>query len=277
MGNIAIHPTAVVHPNAKIAAGVAIGPYTVVEEHVILEKDSVIGSHCVITGRTTIGRNARVFTGAVIGSIPQDKKFNPKDPVTLEIGADNVIREYVTINPGTLEGGGRTVIGDGNLLMAYCHVAHDCRIGHKCIMANAATLGGHVELENNVTIGGFSAVHQYTRLGRLCIVGGCSKVVQDVPPFSMCDGHPARVHGLNSVGLKRAGFSSEALLELKRAFKTLFHSGLSRGHALAQLAKSQPLITEVRQLVDFIQASKRGVCGGERVLRLKAEGASFEG
>lgn len=260
MENINIHKTAVIYPGAKLSSGVSVGPYSVIDGTVTLDDNVRIASHCVITGQTTIGRNCKIYSGAVIGSAPQDKKYSSDDNVFLNIGENNIIREYVTINPGTVEGGSKTVIGGNNLIMAYAHVAHDCVIGNNCVMANAATLGGHVTLEDNAVIGGLTAVHQFVRLGRLSIVGGCSKVVQDVPPFSMCDGHPARVINTNTVGLKRVQVSPEAVLGLKRAFKILFHSGLSKSHALERVVNEIETCPELEHLIFFIKTSKRGIC-----------------
>ncbi len=260
MENINIHKTAVIHPGAKLSSGVSVGPYSVIDGTVTLDDNVRIASHCVITGQTTIGRNCKIYSGAVIGSAPQDKKYSSDDNVFLNIGENNIIREYVTINPGTVEGGSKTVIGGNNLIMAYAHVAHDCVIGNNCVMANAATLGGHVTLEDNAVIGGLTAVHQFVRLGRLSIVGGCSKVVQDVPPFSMCDGHPAKVVNTNTVGLKRVQVSPEAALRLKRAFKILFHSGLSKSHALERVVNEIETCPELEHLIFFIKTSKRGIC-----------------
>jgi len=261
MENLNIHKTAIIHPGVTLSSGVNIGPYSVIEGGVTLGDNVRVGSHCVITGQTTIGRNCKIYTGAVIGSAPQDKKHSSDDNVFLNIGENNVIREYVTMNPGTSEGGGKTVIGNSNLIMAYAHVAHDCVIGNNCVMANAATLGGHVTLEDNAVIGGFSAVHQFTRIGRLAIIGGCSKVVQDVPPFSMCDGHPAKVVTVNSVGLKRAEISAESIRSLKKAAKILFRSGLSRKHALEKVAAEIAPSAELEHLIFFFKTSERGVCG----------------
>ena len=260
MENINIHKTAVIHPGAKLSSGVSVGPYSVIDGTVTLDDNVRIASHCVITGQTTIGRNCKIYSGAVIGSAPQDKKYSSDDNVFLNIGENNIIREYVTINLGTVEGGSKTVIGGNNLIMAYAHVAHDCVIGNNCVMANAATLGGHVTLEDNAVIGGLTAVHQFVRLGRLSIVGGCSKVVQDVPPFSMCDGHPAKVVNTNTVGLKRVQVSPEAALRLKRAFKILFHSGLSKSHALERVVNEIETCPELEHLIFFIKTSKRGIC-----------------
>ena len=260
MENVNVHKTAVIHPGVQLSSGVTVGPYSVIEGGVTLGDNVRVGSHCVITGQTTIGRNCKIYTGAVIGSAPQDKKHSADDNVFLNIGENNTIREYVTINPGTVEGGSKTVLGDNNLIMAYAHIAHDCIIGNKCVMANAATLGGHVILEDGAMIGGLSAVHQYVRLGRLAIVGGCSKVVQDVPPFSMCDGHPAKVMNTNVVGLRRAEIPPESIRQLKRAFKLLFHSGLSKITALQKIGTEIEPCPEVEHLIFFVKTSERGLC-----------------
>lgn len=255
-----VHKTAIVEPGAQLADGVVIGPFSVVGPSVTIGENVKIGSHCVIEGKTTIGKNCRIFTGAVIGSIPQDKKHKETDPVALMIGDDNIIREYVTINPGTVEGGGKTTIGQHNLFMAYSHIAHDCTIGNNCVLANNGTLAGHVELEDNAVVGGLSAIHQFVRLGRLSIVGGCSKVVQDVPPFSLCDGHPSRVYSLNLVGLKRAKIPASTIESLKRAFKILFHSGLTKSNAVAKVLHDVKSCPEVAHLLSFIKSTRRGVC-----------------
>ncbi|MDO8581082.1 MAG: acyl-ACP--UDP-N-acetylglucosamine O-acyltransferase [Candidatus Omnitrophota bacterium] len=260
MENIHVHKTAIIHSGARISPGVSIGPYSIIEENVSLGDNVRVGSHCVITGQTTIGANCKIYTSAVVGSAPQDKKFSADDNVFLNIGENNVIREFVTINPGTVEGGGKTVIGNNNLLMAYCHIAHDCIVGNNCILANAATLAGHVILEDSAIIGGFSGIHQYCRLGRLCIVGGYSKAVQDVPPFSMVDGHPAKVVNINALGLKRAQFSLEKIRELKKAFRILFHSGLSKTNALERLTKEVAMSPEIEHLIFFVKTTKRGLC-----------------
>ena len=260
MENVNIHKTAVIHPGAKLSSGVSVGPYSVIEGNISLGDNVRIGSHCVITGQTTVARNCKIYTGAVIGSAPQDKKHSADDNIFLNIGENNVIREYVTINPGTVEGGSKTVVGNNNLIMAYAHIAHDCIIGNKCVMANAATLGGHVTLEDNAMVGGLSAVHQFVRLGRLAIIGGCSKVVQDVPPFSTCDGHPAKVITTNVVGLRRAQVPEESIKRLKKAFKLLFHSGLSKTTALERIASEIDPCPEIEHLTFFAKTSERGMC-----------------
>lgn len=261
MSGVKIHPTAIVDPQARLGAGVTVGPYSIIERGVTLGENVEIGAHAVITGQTNIGRDCKIFSGAVIGSIPQDKKFGGQDDVGLVIGEKNVFREFVTVNMGTVEGGGRTIIGNGNFIMAYAHVAHDCRIGDGCIIANAGTLAGHVTLEDRVVLGGLAAVHQFVRLGKLSIIGGCSKVVQDIPPFSTCDGHPAKVFGLNLVGLKRSDMSKETMHTLRKAFKILFHSGLSRSNALEQVTKELPSCPELDHLLNFVKTSERGISG----------------
>lgn len=260
MENINIHKTAIVHPEAKLFSGVTIGPYSVIEDGVKIGDNVRIGSHCVITGQTTIGRNCKIYTGAVVGSPPQDSKHAADDNVFLNIGENNIIREYVTINPGTAKGGGKTVLGNDNLIMAYAHIAHDCIIGNNCIMANAATLAGHVTLEDNAIVGGLSAVHQFTRLGRLSMIGGCSRVVQDVPPFSMCVGHPAKVIRTNAVGLQRAQMPVETAQKLKKAFRILFRSGLTRTNAIAKVVSEIETCPELEHLIFFLKTSERGVC-----------------
>jgi UDP-N-acetylglucosamine acyltransferase len=254
-----IHKTAIIHSSAKIAKDVVIGPYSVIGKGVTLSKGVKIANHCLVEGRTSIGCNTEIFSGAVIGSIPQDRKFKKEEKTYLEIGENNIIREFVTMNPGTGEGG-KTKIGDDNLFMAYAHVAHDCVIGSHCTIANVGTLAGHVTLEDHVVIGGLTAIHQFVRLGKYSIVGGCSKVVQDIPPFSTCDGHPARVYGLNLVGLKRASFSSQVLRDLKKAFKILFFSELTKPTAVEEVKKQITSNSDIEHLLHFVQTSQRGLC-----------------
>lgn len=256
-----IHDTAIIHPKAQLGKDVTVGPYATVGEHVVLGDGSRVGSFCVIEGRTTIGKNCQFFTGAVIGSIPQDKKFTSESKVYLEIGDNNIFREYITVNPGTNDGG-KTVIGSDNLFMAYSHVAHDCTIGSGCVMANNGTLAGHVTLEDMAVVGGLAAVHQFVRLGRLSIIGGCSKVVQDIPPFSTCDGHPAEVYGLNTIGLRRAKVPAKNMSSLKKAFKILFFSRLTKTNAIEKIQSEVPACPEIDHLIAFAKTSKRGLCGG---------------
>ncbi|MCG2710720.1 MAG: acyl-ACP--UDP-N-acetylglucosamine O-acyltransferase [Candidatus Omnitrophica bacterium] len=255
-----IHPNAFVHPKAKLGNGVCIGPNTIVGEYVKIGADTVVGSSCVIEGMTQIGKRCKIHTGAVIGSPPQDLKYKGECTKVI-IGDDNVIREYVTINLGTVDKG-RTVIGNNNLLMAYSHVAHDCLIGDGVVIANAGTLAGHVTIEDKAIIGGMSAIHQFSRVGRMAIIGGCSKIIQDVPPFSMVDGHPAKVYGINSIGLKRTKIAAKSIARLKTAFKILFKMKLSTSTALKRIKKEIPKNVYVQYLVEFVKSSKRGVCKG---------------
>jgi len=255
-----LHKTAIIAPEAKLGKDVAVGPYSVIGPGAVIGDGTLISSHVVIDGQTTIGQNCQVFPGAVIGTIPQDKHHNEEDPVTLTIGDGNIIRECVTMNPGTVKGGGETVVGNNNLFMAYSHVAHDCVIGNHCVLANAGTLAGHVTLEDNAVIGGLSAVHQFVRLGRLSIVGGCTKVVQDIPPFSTCDGHPAKVYSLNLIGLRRAKISRETVKALKQAFKLLFFSGLTKTNAIERVEAEVPTGPELEHLIFFLKTTKRGLC-----------------
>jgi UDP-N-acetylglucosamine acyltransferase len=253
-----IHPTAIVHPKAELAQGVCVDPYAVIGEHVTVGPRTRIGAHCVIEGRTTIGSDCQIFAGAVIGSVPQDLKYQGEES-SLVIGDRNRIREYVTINLGTAGGGGKTVIGSDGVFMAYAHVAHDCLIGDHVILANSVALAGHIVIEDHAIIGGLVGVHQFVRVGRLSITGGCSRVIQDVPPYAMCVGYPATVFGLNNEGLKRAGVSAETKQRLRRAFRVLFHSKLSMSHALEQVARDTDHCPELAHLLDFIRRSKRGV------------------
>lgn len=254
-----IHKTAIIGEQVKLAENVTVGPYTVLGGPVTIAEDVTIAAHCVIEGHTTIGRGCRLFSGAVIGSLPQDRKHQPEDVVYLKIGEYNVFREYVTVNPGTIEGGGTTHIGNHNLFMACSHVAHDCIIGNDCVLANYVGLSGHVTIEDRAVIGGLSGIHQYGRVGFLSMIGGCSKVNQDVPPFSLVDGNPATLRGLNIVGLKRADIPSNRQMALRRAFKILFNSGLNRTHAIQQVQEQLNGVPEIHRVIEFIQSSKRGI------------------
>ncbi|MFC1698793.1 acyl-ACP--UDP-N-acetylglucosamine O-acyltransferase [Candidatus Omnitrophota bacterium] len=258
MLNANIQSTAQVAPGAQLADDVEIGHYAIIGPEVTIGAGSKIGDHCVITGQTSIGQNCQLFTGAVIGSVPQDKKY-VGEPTEVIIGDNNIIREYVTVNLGT-EASEKTVIGNDNLIMAYAHIAHDCVIGNGVVLANVATLAGHIVVEDRAILGGLAAVHQFVRIGAVAIVGGCSKVIQDIPPYSLCDGHPARVRSLNKVGLERAGIDKQAKVTLKHAFTILFNSGLTIPHALKKAEQELPPTPEVTHLLNFIKNSQRGVC-----------------
>ncbi len=257
---VEIHPTACVNPKAELAQGVCVGPYSIIGEHVKIGEKTVIGNGCVIDGRTQIGKGCKIFTGAVIGSSPQDLKYKG-EATSVIIGDQNIIREYVTINLGTSEKG-KTVIGNKNLFMAYSHIAHDCLVEDETVIANVGTLAGHVRIEQRVVVGGLVAIHQFSRVGRLSIIGGCSKVIQDIPPYSMADGHPARIYGINSIGLKRANIPEQSVRRIKTAFKFLFKMKLSATHALEKIKNEIPEDLHVSYLVEFIKSSERGVCKG---------------
>jgi len=258
-----IHSSAIVSKNAKLGNDVVVGPFAVISDGVTIGAGTKIGNHCIVEGNTSIGKNCEIFTGAVVGSRPQDLKFKG-EKVFLEIGDNNIIREYCTLNPGTGEGG-KTIVGNGNLLMSYSHVAHDCKVGNNCVFANNATLAGHVTIEDMAVIGGLVAIHQFVRMGKLSIVGGCSKVVQDIPPFSTCDGHPALVYGLNLIGLRRNKISKEAIKELDRAYRVIFNSGFTTKHALEELQKLQMNSGEVKYLINFAKNTERGLSKSCRV------------
>ena len=255
---IVVHPTAIVHPDAELSEGVEVGPFAIIEGTVKIGPRTRIGPRVSVEGHTVIGADNEIFTGAVVGSRTQDKKFDGGVSY-LRIGDRNKIREYVTINPGT-KTGTETAIGNDNLLMAYCHVAHDSIIKNGTILANNATLAGHVIVEDRAIIGGLSAVHQFVRIGRFALIGGCSKVVQDVPPYMIADGHPARAFGLNQVGLDRAGFSKEEKSNVRKAFKMIFRSGLTLKNAVATMETEMPQSASVEVLVEFLKASSRGIC-----------------
>lgn len=253
-----IHATAIVHPSAKLASGVEVGPYSVIGEHVEIGEGTVIGPHCVITGRTRIGRENRIFQFASIGDIPQDKKY-AGEPTRLEIGDRNTIREYCNFNIGTAQDAGVTRIGDDNWFMASVHIGHDCQIGNQTIMANNVTLGGHVYVGDWAILGGMAAVHQFVHIGAHVMAGGGSIITQDVPPYVMCSGHPVAPHGVNSEGLKRRGFSAEEILWVKRSYKALYRQNLS-------LAEAQQKITEWAQespalhaFLSFFSEATRGL------------------
>ncbi|MDP2922904.1 MAG: acyl-ACP--UDP-N-acetylglucosamine O-acyltransferase [Candidatus Omnitrophota bacterium] len=252
-----IHPQAIVSPKAKLADNVKIGPGAIIGDNVSIGEATVIDAFAQVIGNTQIGKNCRIFSYAVLGNIPQDLKYKGERSFLI-VGDNNIIREFVTMNLGT-EQNSKTIIGSNNLIMAYSHIAHDCVVGDNNVLANAATLAGHVTIEDRVTIGGLVAIHQFCRLGSLSIVGGCSKVVQDIVPYSMCDGHPAIVCGLNLIGLKRADISAETIRLLKKAFKILFFDNHTFNKAKDLVKKELPLSKELDYLLQFISASERGI------------------
>ncbi|MBI3307118.1 MAG: acyl-ACP--UDP-N-acetylglucosamine O-acyltransferase [Candidatus Omnitrophica bacterium] len=257
-GSVKIHPTAIVDPDAELGEGVEVGPYAIITGTVKIGDGSRVGPRVTIEGHTTLGEENEIFTGAVIGSPTQDKKYDGGTSY-LKIGDRNKIREYATINPGTKDGT-ETVIGNDNLLMAYAHVAHDSIIHNHTILANNATLAGHVTVEDRAIIGGLSAVHQFVRIGQLAIIGGCSKVVQDVPPYMMADGHPARTYGVNTVGLDRANIPAEEKVLLKKAFRIIFKSQFGVKKAISEIEEKLGSSPALRVLVEFLKNSDRGIC-----------------
>jgi UDP-N-acetylglucosamine acyltransferase len=254
-----IHPTAVVDASA-VVGDVELGPFAVVGAGVTLRDGVVLGPHAVVLGPAEIGRRTRVEAHAVLGGSPQDLKHDARAPTRLVVGADNVFREFSTAHRGSSGGRGITLIGDGNYFMANSHVAHDCIVASNCMFANSAAIAGHVEVQDGSVLGGLCAVHQYARIGRLAMLGGGAMCAQDVPPFSIAQGDRARLYGLNIIGLKRAGFSSETVAALKEAFRTLFVSDLPRRTAISQVQEQMGSIPEVAELVMFLESSARGVC-----------------
>ncbi len=253
-----VHPTAVIHPGARLHPTVQVGPYAVIGPNVELGAGTTVGPHSVIEGRTRIGERNRVFQFASVGAQPQDLKYAGEDS-ELHIGDENLIREFTTLHKGTAGGGGVTRIGNGNLFMAYSHVAHDCQVGNDCVFANSATLGGHVEIGDHVILGGLAAVHQFTRIGRHAFVAGGSMVVMDVPPYCTAQGDRAELVGINSVGLARHGFSEEQIGQIKDAYRVLFRSKLPLDEALERLRTDFGGSPEIEVLLAFVASSKRGL------------------
>ncbi|MCD6505003.1 acyl-ACP--UDP-N-acetylglucosamine O-acyltransferase [Candidatus Poribacteria bacterium] len=259
-----IHPTAIVHPKAELDDEVEIGPYSIVEEYVRIGRGTKVGPHVQICRWTKIGRDCRIFFGATIGTPSQDVKYRGWRSYAV-IGDRNVIREYASISRATTEEGA-TLIGDDNLIMKHVGISHDCRIGNHVIMANLVTLGGHVTVEDYARIGGMSAVHQFVRIGKMAMAGACSKFTKDVPPFTVADGHPARVRGLNLIGFSTSAvhpmrlLSEETRRHLKKAFRILFRSGLNMREAVQRVRLEVECDPEVEHLLNFIESSRRGIC-----------------
>jgi UDP-N-acetylglucosamine acyltransferase len=254
---IQIHPTAVVHPRAQIGEGCVIGPYCVIGEQVTLGADCTLHSHVVIDGHTVLGRGNEIFPFASIGLKTQDLKW--KGGLThTRIGDRNTFREYVSIHSATGEGE-TTVVGSQNHILAYCHLAHNVALGDHIIMSNVGTLAGHVIVEDHAVIGGLVAIHQFCRVGTMAMIGGCSKVVQDVPPYMLADGNPAQTRTVNKVGLERRGVSEEAQGALKQAYKILFREGLTISNALTRIEADLLQLPEIQRLVQFARTSERGL------------------
>ena len=252
-----VHPTAVVHPQARLGKDCVVGPYCVIGEYVVLGPRCRLHSHVVIDGNTELGQENEIFPFASIGLKTQDLKW--KGGITrTQIGHQNTFREYVTVHSATGDGE-TTVIGSNNHILAYSHIAHNVTLGNHIIMSNVATLAGHVVVEDHAVIGGLAAVHQFCRIGRMSIIGGCSKVVQDVPPYMMADGNPAETRTINKVGLERNGVSEETQSALKQAYKILFREGLTIPNALAKIEGELPPSPELEHLLQFVRSSQRGI------------------
>ncbi len=252
-----VHPTALVDPGAQLGDDVEIGPYTVIGADVVVGDRTIVGPHVQIQGPTRIGSDCRIFFSAAVGFPPQDLKYKG-ERTSLELGNRNVIREFVTLNRGTAASGA-TRIGDGNLLMAYVHVAHDCTIGDGNVLANAATLAGHVTIEDRTVIGGLVPIHQFVRIGSYAFVGGGFRAVQDVPPYVKAAGEPLRLYGLNTIGLRRHGFEDSTIAVLKKAYRLLCRSGLNTTQALDRIGSELPQTPEVQYFVGFFDGTKRGI------------------
>jgi len=253
-----IDSRAVISPQAQLAADVQVGPFTIIGADVVIGAGTWIGPHAVINGPTRIGAGNRIFQFASLGDAPQDKKYKG-EPTRLTIGDRNVFREFVTVNRGTMHDEGVTRIGSDNLLMAYSHVAHDCQLGDQIVLSNCATLGGHVEIGDWVIMGGLSAVHQFTKIGAHCFIANNAAVTRDVPPYVMAVGQPAVPHSVNSEGLKRRGFTPEQILNIRRAYRVLYRSGLKLKAAMEALETTAATQSEIRPFVDFIKRSERSI------------------
>jgi UDP-N-acetylglucosamine acyltransferase len=257
-----IHPTAIVDPRAELDASVTVGPYTLIGPHVKIRGGTTVGPHCVIEGRTTIGRDNRIFQFASLGAIPQDKKY-AGEPCELAIGDRNTVREFCTFNIGSPGGGGVTRVGEDNWIMAYAHIAHDCRVGNHTTLANNATLGGHVEIGDWVTVGGLSGIHQFVKIGAHAMVGFASAVSQDVPPFMLADGNPMAVRGFNVIGLRRRDFSSSRIAAIKQMHKLLYREGRTLDQARSAIealaARTPEAAPDVALMSGFLAGATRGI------------------
>ena len=254
-----IHPTAIIDPTAKVYSDIQVGAYTMIGPNVEIGEDTEVQHHVVIAGPTKIGKRCRIFPFASIGLEPQDKKFRGEISF-LEIGDENTIREYVTINRGTELGGGITKIGNRSWIMACCHIAHDCVLGNDITMSNGATLAGHVSIKDHAVIGGLTGIHQFCSIGEYAITGGQSMIPQDVAPFSMVAGNRARLSGVNYVGLKRNGFTQDKIDDVNLAFSIFFRSGLTKNDAIIKLKEEFPDSPHIKIFIDFTEASERGAC-----------------
>ncbi|HEX8949460.1 MAG TPA: acyl-ACP--UDP-N-acetylglucosamine O-acyltransferase [Dissulfurispiraceae bacterium] len=254
-----IHKTAIVSPKAEVSEGAYIGPYCIVGEGAVIKKGARLISNVIVEGETEIGEDCTVYPYATIGLPPQDVKYK-NEKTGVKIGKKNTIREYVSIHRGSVGGDGLTELGDSNFLLAYVHIAHDCKIGNSTQITNAAMIGGHVVVEDFAVVGGLVAIHQFTRIGTYAMVGGFSGIGQDIPPFTMASGARAKLYGLNVIGLKRHGFPDETVNNLKKAYKILFREKRTLRDALKKIKADLPETKEIKHLVEFIEKNKRGIC-----------------
>jgi UDP-N-acetylglucosamine acyltransferase len=255
---MSIHPTAIVHPGAELATGVSVGPYSVIGENVTVGKNTAIGPHVVVEGPTRIGAENRLLQFSSIGAAPQDKKY-AGEPTLLEMGDRNVIREFCTLNRGTAQDAGTTRIGNDNWIMAYVHIAHDCQVGNNTIFANNAQLAGHVHVGDYAILGGFTVVHQFVRIGAHSITAMGTILLQDLPPYVTAAGNTAKPHGINSEGLRRRGYSQDAIAAIKRAYRALYKSGLSLAEAQTTISQQASAHPELSPLIEFIALASRGL------------------
>lgn len=254
-----IHPTAIVHPTAVIGQGVQIGPYAIIEEEAVIGDGCIIGAHAIIGKWTTLGKRNRIYPGAIVGNDPQDVKYRG-EKTQLIMGDDNIVREYATISRGTVGGGGITRIGNGNMFMTQTHLGHDAQVGDGVILMHGSAVAGHVVIEDMARIGGMVGIHQFTRIGSLCMIGAYSRVAKDVPPFLLVQGSPARPYGVNVVGLRRSGFPPELRLEIQRAYKILYRSGLNVSQAIEEMERVLGNAPEIEHFLRFLRNARRGIC-----------------
>lgn len=258
-----IHPTAQIHPQAEIADDVTIGPFSIIGPHVTIGRGTEIANNVTIVGHTQIGEGNRIFPYAILGTEPQDLRYNG-EMTSLVVGNNNLIREFVTMNTGTTKGDRVTTVGHNNMIMAYVHIPHDAVIEDYVVLANGVQLGGHTRIEKNVAFGGLAAVHHFVTIGQNAFIGGLTRIVHDAPPFMTTEGHPARVKCVNTIGLKRRGFTPEAIEALREAYKLLWRSSLTRGTALQLLEHREQPLDEIRYLAEFIRNTERGRQGRAR-------------
>ena len=253
-----IHPSAIIDPKAELDSSVEVGAYSIIGAGVKVNAGTHIGSHVVLKGPTNIGKNNQIFQFSSLGEAPQDKKYDD-EPTTLEIGDNNTIREFCTFNRGTVQDKGATKIGNDNWIMAYVHIAHDCQIGNHTIMANNSSLAGHVDIHDYAILGGFTLVHQFCKVGAHVITAVNTVVFKDIPPYVTAAGYDAKPHGINAEGLKRRGFSADSILQIKRAYKTLYRNSLTLDEAKVELVEMQKTCKEIALLTDFLNVSTRGI------------------